>query len=196
LSSILTGLEFAGNNNCFRLAPFRHFTHDADIAAGIPLLTDNHRKTDTHNPEGYFEFEAVKKLPKNNEWLNLASGKAVKIVSHLLIYLPVSHKYKVIFMERDIKEIIISQNRMLDSLQQERGRLSGHQLEDYYVKHLSNVKSFIKNYSNIEGCYISFQNLYECPDKELVKLIRFLSLKVSSNELKKVIKTDLYRSCS
>jgi len=81
---------------------------------GMLLLVDGIREPDGNNPKGYFEYEPVKKLPKGSfNWLSAAKGKAVKIISALLEFLPEDYQYRVIFMERDIDEILASQKRML-----------------------------------------------------------------------------------
>jgi hypothetical protein len=82
-------------------------------AAGVPLLVDDARAADEGNPRGYFEYERVKALPRDNTWLGLAQGRAVKIVYPLLRYLPTGFDYRVLFMERAAEEVIRSQNSML-----------------------------------------------------------------------------------
>lgn len=84
-------------------------------AGGVPLLTDGVRAPDAGNPRGYFEFEAVKELDKHGDpaWLPSARGKAVKIISFLLTRLPENYDYRVIFMQRDLDEVIASQNTLL-----------------------------------------------------------------------------------
>lgn len=83
-------------------------------AGGIPALTDGHRRADPDNPLGYYELEAVKQLPAQAEWLDDAQGKAVKVVSALLEKLPPGRQYRVIFMQRDIGEVLASQRKMLE----------------------------------------------------------------------------------
>ncbi len=69
---------------------------------GIPILTDAIRSADDDNPNGYYEFELVKKLPDGqNKWLAKANYKVVKIISALLEHLPANYRYKIIFMERE-----------------------------------------------------------------------------------------------
>ena len=84
----------------------------------IPVLSDGKRESDISNPEGYYELEAVKGIVKDNSFLNEAKGKAVKIVAPLPIYLDTQHKYKVVFMRRDMDEILRSQEKMLSKDQQ------------------------------------------------------------------------------
>src|SRR4026209_2745330 len=73
-------------------------------AGGLEILTDAVRTPDGSNPKGYFEFEAVKDLDKGQApaWLAGARGKAVKIVSSLVRWLPESNDYQVIFMQRNL----------------------------------------------------------------------------------------------
>ena len=85
-------------------------------AGGVPILTDGKRTADESNPKGYFEFEPVMRLHEDPDkrWLVEARGKAVKIISFLLASLPESHNYKVIFMHRDLHEVMASQSKMLE----------------------------------------------------------------------------------
>jgi hypothetical protein len=84
-------------------------------AGGLPIVSDGLRSADASNPAGYFELEAVKDLDKSTDlrWLRTARGRGVKIVSPLLEYLPETHNYKVVFMERPLTEVIASQDAML-----------------------------------------------------------------------------------
>ena len=72
-------------------------------AGGLELVTDDIRTPDGSNPKGYFELEAVKDLDKGPPpaWLAGAPGKAVKVVSSLVRWLPETRNYQVIFMQRE-----------------------------------------------------------------------------------------------
>ena len=87
-------------------------------AGGLAVVTDGLRTADEDNPKGYYEDERVKRLHKEEDkaWLNEARGKVVKIISFLLKSLPPDHNYKVVFMHRDVREIVASQNKMLSRL--------------------------------------------------------------------------------
>jgi tetratricopeptide (TPR) repeat protein len=82
-------------------------------AGGIEPLTDGERAADEDNPEGYFEWEAVKRLPKNPRLIEQAAGKAVKVISALLPNLPAPHRYTVIYMVRPTEQVVDSQWTML-----------------------------------------------------------------------------------
>ena len=82
-------------------------------AGGMNVLTDGLRTADEDNLKGYFEYEKVKALKTDQSWLPEARGKAVKIISELLKYLPDTHTYRIIFMRRALEEVLASQDRML-----------------------------------------------------------------------------------
>ncbi|HXV75690.1 MAG TPA: hypothetical protein VD788_05165, partial [Candidatus Polarisedimenticolaceae bacterium] len=113
-------------------------------AAELEVVSDRVRVADEDNPKGYFEDERVKDLERNPDraWLRDCRGKVVKIVSFLLKDLPDDNRYKVIFMRRDLGEVIASQNKMLERRNEERG--SGDMNEDekmirLYETHLRKI---------------------------------------------------------
>ncbi|MGO9469165.1 MAG: hypothetical protein ACLQVF_33985 [Isosphaeraceae bacterium] len=83
---------------------------------GVEIVTDNIRRADTDNPRGYYELEQVKKIKNDVSWLPATRGKAFKMVSQLLYELPPTEEYRVIFMERDLDEMLVSQEKMLARL--------------------------------------------------------------------------------
>src|SRR4051794_3403004 len=101
---------------------------------GGEALTDNIRTADTDNPRGHYEFERVKKLKDDVSWVPEARGKAVKMVSQLLLDLPRSESYRVIFMQRDLDEMLISQEKMLERLNREAG--PREDIKRAFIKHL------------------------------------------------------------
>lgn len=85
-------------------------------AGGLPAQTDEVRTADIDNPKGYYEWEAIKRLPRDPQVLDAPGleGKAIKVVSALLNALPRVHRYRIIFMLRPIREIAISQAKMIE----------------------------------------------------------------------------------
>jgi hypothetical protein len=79
---------------------------------GIEIYTDGKRMADQFNKFGYFEHENTSYLPWNTDWLEEVQEKAVKIPMQALRYLPTNYQYKVIFISRDIKDVLESQHRM------------------------------------------------------------------------------------
>jgi len=162
---------------------------------GMRLLTDQIRSADANNPKGYYEFERVKRLPKGDlDWLKSAQGKAVKIISALLSYLPADYQYKVIFMERNLDEILASQQRMLERT----GKQSDHPMSDEvlrqsYEDHLLEVKSWLADQDWIQTLYISYNDVLRQPVEAFTRVAHFLDQKVDPSEMVKVVDPDLYR---
>ena len=83
-------------------------------AAGIPVLADGVRVADEDNPRGYFELEAVKTLKEDASFLDEAVGRAVKVVAPLVTSLPEGPRYRIVFLERDVEEVLASQHAMME----------------------------------------------------------------------------------
>jgi hypothetical protein len=106
-------------------------------AGGLPALVDGLREADEDNPLGYLEYEPVKRLAHDSSWLGDAKDKCVKVVAPLLPLVPADVACRIIFIERDLDEVLASQAQMLirrgektgdtparrDRLKQEYGRL-------------------------------------------------------------------------
>jgi len=109
-------------------------------AGGIQLLVDGIRTPDLDNPRGHYEFERVKKMPRGDvAFLKDAEGKAVKIISELLKYLPHTHSNKILFMTRNLHEIIASQNKMLENQTRDNSQISNESLVKIFNKHLMQI---------------------------------------------------------
>lgn len=113
-------------------------------AGGLPLLTDGTREPDADNPRGYLEYEAAKRPDAGSGWLAEARGKAVKIIAQRLPALTAKHRYRVIFAERPLNEILASQRAMLRRNGKSGGRLSERQLAITFLKQISQVKRILR----------------------------------------------------
>jgi len=163
---------------------------------GMPLLADNIRKADANNPKGYFEFERVKKLPKRDfDWMDTAQGKAVKIISALLAYLPDCFQYKVIFIERDMDEILASQRRMLERMTKiEQEDQSDEILRQSYKDHLEGIYCWLGNQKGwIQTLYVSYNDILRQPEIEFQKIAVFLDQLVEPLLMAQVVDPVLYR---
>jgi hypothetical protein len=114
-------------------------------AGGMEILADGTRAADEDNPRGYLEFEPVKSLRNNSKWLLDARGKTVKIVAPLLTALPPGLPCRVILSERDLDEVIDSQDRMLLRRNQPLATTPERRsmLKDEYRRILERVKAML-----------------------------------------------------
>ena len=107
------------------------------------VLTDNVRRPDVDNPNGYYEYEIVKKIKEDTSWVQHARGKAFKMVSMLLYELPPEFEYKIVFMKREMSEVIASQSKMLGRLETGGAKVGDEQMSALFRKHLTEVEKWL-----------------------------------------------------
>lgn len=141
-------------------------------AAGIDLLTDKIRNADDNNPKGYYEFEPVKSMARNVSWFDQADGKAVKVIAQLLKFLPGGFSYKVIFMKRNLNEVLTSQQKMLgkDSKTFPMG------LAETFKKDIARIENWFDMQPNMDVLYADYGELIADPAKEMDKICDFLQM--------------------
>lgn len=162
--------------------------------AELEIFTDNARRADESNPKGYLEHEAVKRLTRDKAWLPQANGKVVKIISHLLLHLPARFKYKVIFIHRNLNEILASQHKMLlfEGKIKEGEYRAG--LEMAYKENLKRVAMWEASNSNVSVLHLKYSDVLENPEKAANEIADFLQLKIPINEMVKAVEKNLYRN--
>lgn len=154
-------------------------------ASGIEILSDETRGPDNHNIKGYYELERVMQLPKQDTtWLYDAQGKAIKVISHLLKHLPLGYEYRVIFMCRNLDEVIASQKQMLIGLGREK---EVAQLENHYQQHLEAIKSWIEAQEHLKVNYLNYSDFVAYPEENVKTVSDFLGLKLPVNKMVEVV---------
>ena len=161
---------------------------------GLPVLTDSIRSADEDNPNGYFELEVVKQLSEGQkDWLAEADGKIVKVISALLEHLPPEHRYKVLFMERQIPEILASQRKML-ARRNETSNISDAEMEAQFQEHLKAIKYWLARQPNMEVLYVDYNRMMAEPDAYLQKIADFIDVPVDVAKMRSVPNERLYRN--
>lgn len=160
---------------------------------GMEVMTDNIRTADVDNPKGYYEFEKVKKIKEDASWLKDARGKVFKMVSLLLLDLPSDESYKIIFMQRDMPEILASQRKMLERLKQDEGP-DDKEMETLFLDHLSKTYAWLDQRKNVDVLYLSYNDIMGEPLKGAGTVNRFLNETLDIGRMAKVIDVSLYRN--
>lgn len=162
-------------------------------AGGMQLLTDNIRKSDEDNPKGYYEFERVKKIKDDTEWLPQAQGKVVKMISALLKHLPKEYNYKIIFMQRKMEEILASQKKMLIRRGEPTDKVSDTEMAQLYEQHLKQVKDWLKTQPNMDVLYTDYNEIIKNPASYIKEVNEFLNNRLDTEKMMSVIDGSLYR---
>ena len=175
-------------------------------AAGIPPFTDNKRQPDDSNPKGYYEHEKIASLlsSADKSWIKDAKGTAIKVVAPLLAGLPRRLRvpgsepeplhYRVLFMERDMEEILQSQDTMLRRL----GKSSikskeGVDISKAYRQQERRAKSWCVN-PGIHAMSVSFNDLVHRSDKILPQVAAFLGVSEKLSAMRACIDPTLHRT--
>ncbi len=161
---------------------------------GLQVLTDSIRAADEDNPNGYFELEVVKQLSEGRkDWLADADRKLVKVISALLEHLPPDKHYKILFMERQIAEILASQRKML-ARRNETSNASDEQMETQFREHLKAIKYWLARQPNMEVLYVDYNRIMADPDQYLQQVVDFIGLPLDMEKMRAVPNEGLYRN--
>ncbi len=142
-------------------------------AGGIEPLTDATRTADEDNPEGYWEWEAIKKLPKDPRLIEQAEGKAVKVISALLPSLPGKHHYTIIYMVRPTEQVVDSQWAML-ARQGTPPKSEKQHLIEVQEHHSRQIREVLKKSERVTLVEVSYPELVADPGPVIAKLAEIL----------------------
>jgi hypothetical protein len=165
-------------------------------AGGLEIVTDRQRHADDSNPKGYFELEAVKDLDKGSPpaWLDEARGKAVKVVSSLVRWLPNRCDYRVIFMQRDLGEVIASQNAMLRARGVTPDTAQDPKVEAQYRTHVSDTLRLLARRKNCAVLVVNHADALSDPADTARRVAAFLERPLAVDRMAAVADQSLYRN--
>ena len=161
-------------------------------AGGLPVMGDDLRQADEDNPRGYLEYEKVKSLERDTTWLPEAEGKAIKIISFLLPKLPSSFEYRVIFVRRNLTEVLRSQEKMLER----RGQPPGPPAEimaAHFQKHLQTVEQWLSRQPNIQVHYCEHAQLINEAAQTSTAIRDCLKLALDTEKMTACVVPELHR---
>ncbi|HVN18134.1 MAG TPA: sulfotransferase domain-containing protein [Dongiaceae bacterium] len=162
-------------------------------AGGMPVLSDGERRADVDNPKGYLEWERIKQLPRDPHCIAEAEGKAVKVISQLLLSLPSGFEYCVIFLQRPLAEVLSSQDEMLRN----RGSFSPNSdqrvIAAGFEKHLKQVESWLDSTNGVVSTRVHYHDLLREPRVVAQRLAKFLAYPLDVEAMANQVDHKLYR---
>lgn len=181
--TIVSGLPRSGTSMMMQLLE----------AGGLPVLTDQTRRPDEDNPKGYYELEAVKQVREDAAWLDDAQGKVVKMVYRLLYDLPPDRQYRVVFMKRDLEEVIASQDEMLNRLGTKGKDIDGGQLSEIYRRQLGEIEEWLEEQPNFHFVNVRYKDVLVNPERVVREINAFLDNTLDEAAMLEVPDPNLYR---
>jgi predicted AlkP superfamily phosphohydrolase/phosphomutase/tetratricopeptide (TPR) repeat protein len=165
------------------------------VAGGLEPFTDAEREADESNPKGYFEHRAVKALASDNRFMADAVGRVVKVVAPLLPFLPSHYTYKVVFMERHMDEVLLSQNRMIE--RQGRSKADGAfrvGLEDAFRTQLEKVGKWQTRSPSVQVLRVPYHEALGSTHEVMERVNTFLGGELDVEAMVASVDPSLYRS--
>lgn len=162
-------------------------------AGGVDICTDRVRQPDENNPKGFYEHEKVKSLGKKNNWLDEARGKALKVVSPLVRFLPPTYNYKMIVMERAISEVLTSQHQMLVRDGKAKADRYPLKLEETLKKTFKGSMMWLKNQPNIQTMVVRHADVMNDPENTAREVAQFLGKELNITAMAACVDKGLHR---
>lgn len=163
-------------------------------AGGIEPLQDGVRTADVDNPKGYYEFERAKGLSKGDKaWVADAAGKSVKVISALLMHLPTEYEYRILFMRRQIDEIVASQKKMLVHREEEEVA-DDAEIRRLLQQHVNLVRGWLDRQPTFHVLDVDYNQLMQTPQVQIPQINQFLDGRLDTNAMAHVIDPALYRN--
>ena len=158
--------------------------------SGMPIAKDEKRKADNDNKYGYFEIDnIISMIEKNPEIVYQFEDKILKVTHFGLKFIP-KGSYKIIYIERDIEEVLNSMEKMMGKKDDNR-----EETKNAFIRLNEKIKNMMGNRDDIEYIIISHRKLITHPETEIEKIIRFFNIDSGRKEkMIEAIDTSLYRN--
>ena len=161
-------------------------------AGGLAPVIDGIRSADEDNPKGYYELEAVKRTKQDPSWITDARGKVVKVISQLLQDLPADEHYKVVFMRRNLDEVLASQQKMLVRRDEEDKSTDGD-MKEMFASHVEEVEGWMRAADHVDVLFVSYNRMQSDSDKQIARVCKFMDANLDSDKMATIIDPALYR---
>ena len=165
-------------------------------AGGMAIMTDSERTADIDNPKGYFEYERVKDLEKETDksYVREGRGKVLKVISFLIKDLPDDNDYRVIFMRRDLDEVLASQNKMIQRLGTEDSTAAQDAMKEAYRNDIVRTRLLCKNRRNFELIEVNYKSTIEDPETTVRSVNTFVGGHLDEVAMREAVDASLYRN--
>lgn len=182
--TVVSGLPRTGTSMMMRILE----------AGGVEPMTDALRTADIDNPNGYYEFEPVKRTKEDPSWIDSAYNKSVKLVYLLLYDLPATHRYRIIFMQRDLGEVIVSQNKMLVRHGKLDQKVDDALIMKLFRAHLEKIEEWLPRQKHFEVLYVNYHDMLTQPREQAERISQFLGGGLDVESMAAVVDPALYRN--
>ena len=181
INYIVSGLERSGTSMLMQIL------HNG----GIPTRFDNSRPPDEANPKGYYELAGGKIINQLMDGIfpfEKFKGAFIKITCYGLKFLPPG-KYKIIYSERNIDEILDSMEKMAKIKDENR-----EETRETFLKLNTMIKNRIIQRDDCDVLFVNYNKILEDPTGEIPKMADFVDVsEINRDAMIQTIDKRLYR---
>jgi hypothetical protein len=181
INYIVSGLERSGTSMMMQILR----------SGGLPTAFDDSRKPDVNNPKGYYELEGgkiINKLMEKSFPMEKCGGRFIKITAFGLTFLP-QRKYKIIYMERNLDEVMDSMEKMAKITDENRD-----ETKESFKKLNEKMKRDIQSREDVDVLFVNYNKMLERPEENIKRVCSFLNLyDAAVNLMVDAIDNRLYR---
>ena len=123
-----------------------------------------------------------------------STGKVLKVISFLIKDLPDDNDYCVIFMRRDLDEVITSQNKMIDRLGTHDTTADREAMKEAYRNDIIRTRLLCKKRPNFELIEVHYKQTIEAPAATASQLNAFLGGGLDEAAMREGVDASLYRN--
>jgi hypothetical protein len=185
---VVSGLPRSGTSMMMRMLE----------AGGVEILSDGERAADVDNPKGYFELERIKDLEAeaDKSYLRAARGKAVKVISFLIKDLPDENDYRIVFMRRDLDEVLASQQKMIDRLASPDTAADAEAMKEAFRNDIARVRVLCRTRANFALVEVHYRDAVANPAAACHTVNEFLGGGLDEAAMRAAVDAALYRNRS
>jgi Sulfotransferase domain len=164
-------------------------------AGGLAVVTDGQRTADEDNPKGYYEEERIKRLAQDSDrtWLAGSKGKAIKVISYLLKSLPAQFNYRVVFVRRDVGEVLASQSKML-ARRGEKDDVPVEKMRVLLEKEVARSLQLLASEPQFETLEVEYSAILAHPAEEARRIAGFVGGGLDAPAMAAAVDPELYRN--
>jgi len=183
---VVSGLPRSGTSMMMRMLE----------AGGLAVFSDGERSADVDNPKGYFELERIKDLEKETDksYLRAGRGKAVKVISFLVKDLPDENDYRVVFMRRDLDEVLASQKKMIDRLAKGDAAAEAEAIKEAFRNDIARVRVLCRARPNFALIEVRYKDAVADPAGACRSVNAFLGGRLDEAAMCAAVDAALYRN--
>jgi len=179
INYIVSGLERSGTSLMMQMLH----------SGGLPISFDDSRAADENNPRGYYELEGgkiINRLIDGTFDLQSYKGSIIKVTAYGLKFLPKSN-YKIIYMVRNIDEVLQSMQQMGVDIDDKKDRMLFSKLNSVSFE-------LMRSRSDMEYSRVNYRDLIDNPRTGMESVGRFFGETFDVDTAIKAVVPSLYRN--